>query len=186
MCKVETCILAFSGVEGIYPFRTCESCLQPTGEWYQQHPRRQGREGREEDPLVKRRLLENWGRLLGHSSFRQRRMDRTGRRVGRVAQVTALPLKAAARRRGGAAVTFHSSNWTRPRLGTLHRSIRGTEGLALPFPSSHFSDSLSLRGSLSTFIKFPPLSELRNITKARIVTYSILTGGITRKLLISD
>ena len=33
-------------------------------------------------PLVKRRLLENWGRLLGHSSFRQLsvgRRDRTGR-----------------------------------------------------------------------------------------------------------
>lgn len=133
MCKVETCILAFSGVEGIYPFRTCESCLQPTGEWYQQHPRRQGREGREEDPLVKRRLLENWGRLLGHSSFRQRRKDRTGRRRSRKLRPSQRPL------------TFHSRNCTDAPAPshwapcTAHCSMRET--LDSLSPSPHLPDS---------------------------------------------
>ena len=64
---------------GIHPLCTCESSHKPTGGRERTAATARGEEG---GPLVKRRLLENWGRLLGHSSFRQLsvgRRDRTGR-----------------------------------------------------------------------------------------------------------
>ena len=101
-------------------------------------------------PLVKRRLLENWGRLLGHSSFRQLSVGRRDR-TGRILSLARAPSRSSIRVIAFPPLPFNVGKWApchacSPLLDPSPRD-------PLPLPLLSFLQE-SLRDSRTTFIQF--------------------------------